>query len=289
MLDPKCETFLQLVECKSYTSAAKCLNLTQPAVSQQIKKLEEHYGCMLIDSSGHGVRLTVCGRLLYRGLCLQKANEEQLKRQLRGEMELLRVGATLSMADYYLPELLVEQLLAYPERFNVQVGNTSLLVGRLIDGSLDVAFIEGIFDTSLFERHALRYADFVPFAAGSHALAGRPVTEQELKACSLVLREEGSGTREVLAACLAQRGEGIACFGKTVELGSFVLIKELVKHSKAISFAYRGVIKKELEAGELCILDAPEYNFVHPLHFIYRKGSLRAKEYADFYRQMIEH
>lgn len=288
MLDGKSDTFLQVVRLKSYTLAAEYLHLTQPAVTQHIKKLEAHYGCKLIDSSGHSVRLTEAGRMLYEALCLQKANEEQLKKRLLRESRQLRVGATLSIADYYLPQILAQRVMEAPGQFNVFVGNTESLLKKLSSGQLDCAFVEGLFDRSLFEGQVFCYADFVPFAAADHPLAGKKVEPSALHDYLLVLREEGSGTREVLQTCLLERGDSISMFYDQAALGSFVLMKELVKRSQAVSFAYQAVIQRELREKELCILGAEAYQFVHPLHFVYRKGSLRRDEYRQFFHQILD-
>ena len=99
MLDQKLQTFLTVVELRSYTLAAQALHITQPAVSQHIRKLEEHYGAQLIDFTGHQLALTRAGELMYRYATFQAANEHRLLEQLNQSAQTLRVGATLSIAD----------------------------------------------------------------------------------------------------------------------------------------------------------------------------------------------
>lgn len=272
MLDAKIETFLQVVRLGSYTAAAQSLHLTQPAVTQHIQKLEQHYGCKLVDSARRSARLTEAGKLLYEYLSLQQANEEQLTGLMRNVVEPLRVGATLSIADYYLPGLLVDHLLSGDTRVRITVGNTARLLEELRTGELDCAFIEGLFDAALFQSNTFCQARLVPVVAAGHPLLGRSVTLEELHGYPLVLREPHSGTREVFENWLRQRNDTPQSFAQMVELGSFTLIKELVHRSQAVAFVYEGVVHKEIEAGTLSVLEVEQYQIIHDLRFVYRKG-----------------
>lgn len=284
MLDLKIETFLRVAQLGSYTAAAQSLHLTQPAVTQHIQKLEAHYGCKLVDSTRRSARLTEAGRLMYEYFSLQRANEEQLTGLMRNVAEPLRVGATLSIADYYLPELLVERLLAGEERVRILVGNTARLLEELHSGALDCAFIEGLFDTALFQTHILCQARLVPVVAAGHPLLGRTVTLEELHRYPLVLREPHSGTREVFENWLAQQNDTPQAFERVVELGSFTLIKELVRRSLAVAFVYEAVARREVEAGTLALLEVEQCQVTHGLRFVYRKGEPRAEELENFFR-----
>lgn len=103
MLDAKIQTFLEVAAQGSYTRAAERLHLTQPAVTQQIHRLEEHYGHRLVDTCGRVVRLTEAGMLLEHHARMQLANERRFMERMAAEEPPLSLGATLSIADYYLP------------------------------------------------------------------------------------------------------------------------------------------------------------------------------------------
>lgn len=288
MLDLKIETFIKVVELKSYTLAAEALHMTQPAVSQHIKKLENYYGCQLIDSRGRGVRLTESGELLYQYIALLHANEVQFEQRLKQLSPPLRIGATLSIADYYLPRLLIKSKIWTRESMNITVGNTSHLVEMLQKSTLDCAFIEGIFDVSLFETRAFAEVPFLPIASKKHPLAGKKIDLKELHGYPLILREQGSGNRELLLSYLHQNNDSIQSFKQVMEMGSFMLMKQMVAHTDAVSFMYEAVAQKEIENGELCVLDLQNYRLTHPLHFIYRKGSLEQSRYNTFYEACCE-
>lgn len=286
MLDLKIETFLRVARLGSYTAAAQSLHLTQPAVTQHIQKLEQHYGCKLVDSTRRSARLTEAGKLLYEYLSLQRANEEQLTGLMRNVVEPLRVGATLSIADYYLPGLLLERLLTDEPRIRISVGNTARLLEELHTGVLDCAFIEGLFDAALFQSNIFCQARLVPVVAAGHPLLGRTITLEELHGYPLVLREPHSGTREVLENWLQQQNDTPQSFAQMVELGSFTLIKELLRRSQAVAFVYEGVVRREMDAGELSILEVERCQIIHALRFVYRKGDPNSAALERFYKSI---
>lgn len=287
MLDAKIETFLRVAELNSFTAAAETLHLTQPAVTQHIHKLEAHYGCKLIDSTHKSVRLTNAGTLLYEYLSLQRANEQRFSQLLHNAVEPLRIGATLSIADYYLPVPLVEQMLTGKERIRVTVGNTAHLIEALRTDNLDCAFIEGLFNTALFESHIFHQARFLPIVSARHPLAGKNVSLEDLHQYPIVLREPDSGTREVLENWLHLQNDEPKNFAQVIELGSFVLIKQLVQRSNAITFVYEAVVKQELECRELCILSLKDFDVTHALRFVYRKGDVRRPVLKAFFEGLL--
>lgn len=288
MLDAKTETFLQVVEQQSYTEAARVLHLTQPAVSQHIQKLEAFYGCRLIDSSGHGVRLTAAGELLYRYLLPQRANQAQLMQMMSRRALALEIGATLSIADFYLPDALVRALLDGKTPIRMHVGNTRRILSLLGRGELDCALVEGPYTETRFETKVFRRAPFRVVAAANHPLAGRTVTVTELCAYPLVTREVQSGTRELMSIFLQRHALQTASFARVLEIGSFRLIKQLLRRSEGISILYEGVAAEETARGELCYLALHEELPTYPLHFLYRKDSPRKQEYEAFYENCME-
>ena len=172
MLDGKLETFLVVAQCGSYTKAAEQLHFTQPAITQQIRRLEEAYGCALVEFHGRSFVLTAEGEALLEYAKIQKANERRLREKLTHMVHPLRVGATLSIADYYLPHRLKRAMAQPGFCLQVEVGNTKTLLDRMLEGQLDCGLIEGMFDESLFEAIPFCQAAFLPVVRGGHPLAG---------------------------------------------------------------------------------------------------------------------
>ncbi|WP_165445183.1 LysR family transcriptional regulator [Bacilliculturomica massiliensis] len=287
MLDLKIVTFLKVVETKSYTAAADVLHMTQPAVTQQIHRLEEHYGCRLVEFSGRSFRLTEGGRALYEYALLQQVNERLLISRIDGMKSPMRIGATLSAADYYLQPALNSYILDRENKVRISVANTETLLSRLVKGQLDCAFVEGNFDRELFAYKEFCRADFRPVAASSHPLAGRNMRIEELYTYPLLLRESGSGTRDILENYLREQNDSIRSFDHRIEMSSFVMIKKLLRESNAISFMYEAVAEEEVKRGELCFLQPLNYNVSHPLHFVWLKNGLgsRAAEKVLFHME----
>lgn len=283
MLDGKLLTFLKVAQLKNYTRAAEELHMTQPAVTQHIKRLEEYYGCKLIDITGRTAILTEAGKILYHYANLQQVNETQLKNQLFASVPPLHIGATLSIADYYLDIVLISFLQENKERFSLTVGNTKQLLEYLLHGILDCAFIEGIFDTNLFEAENYYNASFCPVVSSDHPLCGKRCKLSELYNYPLILRESGSGTRAILENYLYLQNSSILSFCRVIEIGSFRMIKKLLSPLKGISFMYEEVAKEEVLKGELSYLEIEHYTITHPLYFVYLKNSIQKKRIQHFF------
>lgn len=288
MVDTKIFTFLKVVQHKNYTKAAAELNLTQPAVTQHIKKLEEYYGCRLIDINGKSVKLTAQGEALYNYANFQIANEKQLINQIKKVESPIRIGATLSIADYYLPSYLSSYLGNYDELFSVTVKNTKSIIEMLLTNELYCAFIEGIFDKSLFHFYEFCNTRFLPVARKGHPLEGLEVTISKIHEYPLILREEGSGTREIYQNYLYQNNDSLLSVSKIYEFSSFGVIKKVLSNSDAISFMYEEVAKEEVERGELCYLTINNYSIERPLYFIYPSNSLMKERNELFYQRLIK-
>jgi len=287
MIDIKIFTFLKVAQHKNYTKAAAELNLTQPAVSQHIKKLEEYYGCSLIDIKGKSVKLTAQGEALYNYANFQIANEKQLINQIKKVETPIKIGATLSIADYYLPPYLSSYLGHYDELISVTVKNTKSIIEMLLNNELYCAFIEGIFDKSLFQFYEFYNTRFLPVARKGHPLEGIEATISDIHKYPLILREEGSGTREIYQNYLYQNNDSILSVSKIYEISSFGIIKKVLSNSDAISFMYEEVARQEVERGELCFLTIQNYLIERPLYFIYPSNSLMKERNELFYQKLM--
>ncbi|MFY9286108.1 MAG: LysR family transcriptional regulator [Tissierellaceae bacterium] len=287
MLDIKILTFLKVAQFKNYTRAAAEINLTQPAVSQHIKKLEEYYDCSLIKIDGKSVELTEQGKLLYNYANFQKANEEQLIYQMKKVATPIKIGATLSIADYYLPNYLSAYLNHHDGLISVTVRNTETIIEMLLNNELYCAFIEGIFDKSLFHYREFCNTRFIPVARKGHPLEGKEVSLSETHKYPLILREKGSGTREIFKNYLYENNDSILSYSKIYEFSSFGTLKSVLKNTDAISFMYEEVARQEVERGELCYLSIRDYSITRPLYFVYPSNSLMKEKIEAFYRNLI--
>ncbi|NLB33791.1 MAG: LysR family transcriptional regulator, partial [Tissierellia bacterium] len=192
-----------------------------------------------------------------------------------------------SIADYYLPSYLNSYISNYNELFSLTVKNTKSIIEMLLNNELYCAFIEGIFDKSLFNFQEFCTTKFVPVARKGHPLDGKNAKLSELHNYPLILREEGSGTREIFQNYLYQNNDSIISFNKIFEISSFGIIKKVLMNSDAISFMYEDVAKQEVEHGELSYLSLEGYSIERPLYFIYPCNSLMKERNETFYQKLL--
>ena len=286
MLDYRTHTFLAVVRAGSFTRAAEELHVTQPAVSQHIRQLEAHYGCALFSKTGRGVEPTRAGQLLYQALDAERNDETRLRAELdalQGEKDArppLRLGCTRTIADYVAPRLLAQHLARHPgEHVLMRTGNTAELVALIDAGEIDFALVEGYFDRKMFESSLFSREPYLAVAAPG----GRPASITDLLGNRLVLREPGSGTREILERHLAARDLSVDDFAGVIELASIPTIKACVAAGAGVSFMYRVAAKPELASGTLADATPPDFAIEHDFRLIWQRGS----RYADRYRSLL--
>ena len=276
MLDYRTHTFLAVYRTGSFTRAAEQLHVTQPAVSQHIRQLEAHYGCSLFSKTGRGVEPTSAGKLLYRALDVAENDEARLREELvalggeKDERPPLRLGCTRTIADYVAPRLLSEHLRRHPDdHVYLRTGNTAELVELIEAGGIDLALVEGSFDREVFESEVLSREPFVAIAADGE----RPASITDLLARRLVLREPGSGTREILERHLAARELSVGDFAGAIELASIPTIKACVAAGAGVSFMYRVAVESELADGSLADVTPEDFAIEHDFSLIWQRGS----------------
>ena len=286
MLDYRTHTFLAVYRSGSFTRAAEQLHVTQPAVSQHVRQLETHYGCALFSKTGRGVEPTEAGRLLYRALDAAENDEERLRRELealQSEKNVrppLRLGCTRTIADYVAPQLLAHHLARHPrERVLMRTGNTAELVALIDSGEIDFALVEGSFERKTFESEVFSREPFVAVSASRE----RPTSITDLLDQQLVLREPGSGTREILERHLAAIDLSIEDFAGIIELASIPTIKACVAAGAGVSFLYRAAVEEQLADGTLVDVTPADFTINHDFSLIWQRGS----RYANRYRSLL--
>lgn len=288
MLDYRAHTFLEVCRQKSFTRAAAALHITQPAVSQHIRQLETYYGCTLFTKTGRGVEPTHAGKLLYRALDMMENDDTRLREEIHAlatdgtAMPPLRLGCTRTIADFVAPRLLAAHLARHPdERLLMCAGNTAELVSLIDRGDIDFALVEGSFNRNLFDSAVFSHEPYVAVAAPE--TIARPTSIRDLLTCRLILRETGSGTREILEKHLAARDLEPADFAATIELASIPAIKACVEAKAGISFLYRAAVERELAAGTLVDITPADFSIEHDFALIWQRGS----RYAGRYRALL--
>lgn len=279
-MDPKLETFLTLCRVMNYRMAAEELHLTQPAVTKQIQALEREYGVRLFQYDGRRLHRTEAAETL-RAHCesLRYQHEELLSALHPPRVRPLRVGATKTIGDYVLSPWIRRHLAAGGE-LSLTVDNTRALLRALSDGELDFAVIEGYFKKSAFGHGLLRREPFVGVCAAGHPLAGRSVTVERLTRETLIVREAGSGTRDILERELSGAGYDLSDFARVVYISSFKLIRELVAEGLGVTFAYAALLRDDEALTSFAV---EGFQGEHEFNVVYLKHTGAEKYAADFF------
>lgn len=294
MQDFRMETFLAVCRNLNYTKAAEELCITQPAVSQHIRHLEEYYGTRLFVSEGKKMVLTEAGRLLQSAGLTMRHDEYALKELLSqaGATERsLRMGATMTIGEFVLPSMLSSYMLRSPEAsVHVTVANTADLLSLIDEGKLDFALVEGYFSRQDYDYQIYSTEKYIPVAGAGYRLRAandsRKIRTEDLLGEALLIREKGSGTREVLERILEGKNLSVKDFRRLHEINNIQVMKYLVQEGRGITFLYEAAVRRELAQGCLREIPLKDFNVEHDFYFVWRKGSIFGGEYKEIFKQL---
>jgi DNA-binding transcriptional LysR family regulator len=277
-------TFAHVAEAGNISRAAESLHLSQPAVSGQLRALQEWFGEPLYRRSGHGIVLTSAGEQLVE-------HARQLRHayvQARGVRDAwrgiasgsLRLGASTTPASYVLPSLVAAFRARYPAvTLQLSDGNTSEIVQRL--SLLDMAFIEGDVPSGLpadTAVHEWRADEVVAVVPADHGLVGRgSVSLEDLAAYSLVMREQGSGVRRLVERAFESAG---LAPGVALELAGVEGVKQAVRAGLGIGFV--SIMSMRHENGALVALRVGDHGLTRTLSILLPHASAPARAASLF-------
>jgi DNA-binding transcriptional LysR family regulator len=249
--------FCAVVELHSFSQAAERLGVTQPAVSMQIRALEERFGLRLLDRSGRRVEPTEAGQRLYRGAQRLIMLEEQLQSEvasveegdLRGRLE---IGSSTGPGERVLPLLLCEFQRQSPAvSVSLSVFDTQTVVERVADRELELGVVgaarkhRGVVFEPFFRD------DVVLACKPDHRFANRTITLDELRSEPLIVMQEGAGLRHLLEDELRPRGVRMRDLNVQLELGLQESVRSAVLAGYGVAFIAHSALESELAAGQL--------------------------------------
>ncbi|MFG2504682.1 LysR family transcriptional regulator [Streptomyces rubiginosohelvolus] len=269
--------FLHVIEQQGFSAAALKLYMSQPSVSNQVRKLEESLRITLIDRSSARIRPTAEGELLaeYASRVFLLADEAVAAvQQLSGlQTGRLVVGGSTTMGTYLLPDLLAEYRRQHPGiDGHVFVGNNSTVTQQLMSGEVGVALVAGAPTEPRLIGEAVSEDQMVLIAPPNHALAGRgPITGEMLTGVRIVLREPGSQTREVQERTLARWG--VVAPPHTDAWGPEVL-KRCVRAGLGVALVSEYAVSDELRAGTLVALPTHQDTETRDISLVRRRDRI---------------
>jgi DNA-binding transcriptional LysR family regulator len=295
MADRRLQVFHAVAKQMSFTKAAETLFMTQPAVTFQIKQLEEQYNTRLFER-GHGrVALTPAGQIVFdyseRILALSAELDTRLKEMTGRLSGPLLIGASSTIAEFMLPRVLGEFKSRYPDvHARLFVANSGIVEGRVGEHSIDVGLIEAPSHLASLASEPCCEDELQVVVSPTHPLAKlKSVTPKQLLAHSYVSREEGSGTREFTDMYLRKAGIGEDELRIEMELGSPEALKGVVSAGSGFAILSELAIEKEKKLGDLVAVPL-QPRLMRTLSLVYPKEKFRSRlvnTFVEFAKQKL--
>jgi DNA-binding transcriptional LysR family regulator len=278
--------FATVAEEGNVTRAARRLAISQPAVSKHLAELERTLQVQLCDRLPRGIRLTDAGRVLHEHaaqlLAVEAAAEADMAALVSGRRGTLSVGASTTIGSYLVPELFG----AFKRRYEgvdleLQIANTQAIQAALLAGALDLALTEGFVGAGAVDVEVVAHDEMKIIVAPDHPWAKRRrrLGLDELGEAPIILRERGSGTRDVVEAALAERGLDIE---PVMSLGSTEAVKNAVVAGLGVALVSELTVALELATGRLVSVEVEGLKIRRALHLLRLHGRRPSPAAAAF-------
>ena len=280
MLDYRIYTFITLCELMNYRETAEKLNMTQPAVTQHIQFLEKEYQCKLFEYSRKKLSKTSKGKSLEMYAKSAWYNDIDFRDGLSvHSVEKIRVGATKTIGDYLIADKIINLVHRNDVEISLYIDNTQNLLHKLNGLELDITLIEGYFDKMKYDYQLIRTEKLVGICSKDHAFSGKSVTLEELFSEKLIMREEGSGTKEVFEKELLKHNYSLDFFAQKAYISSFNLIRKAVSDNCGIAFVYEVIPKTDKSLGTFTLKNT---EIIHEFNYVYLKNTNAGKLVSIF-------
>jgi LysR family transcriptional regulator, transcriptional activator of the cysJI operon len=277
-MDYRDAVFLCVAEQLSFTKAANALHISQPAVTRHIKELEARYNTTLFERSGNKIYLTKAGETVYnafRGIAQQYRDLDfeigRLSSSISGEF---KIGASSTISQYVIPSIIASFHKRYPK---IQIylinGNSFDMEKLLLDHQIDLALVE-----NQSSQSGIRYRDFMGdellIVTGKDSVYAKLETigKDDLMKIPIVLREQGSGTLEVIKHVFLQQKIRFEQLNTLIHLGSTESIKNFLQDFDGLAIVSEKAIKNELFLKTLVQLKTPGFSIQRKFRIAYKQG-----------------
>lgn len=278
MFNFRLKVFYTVARRLNFTKASEELLISQPAVTKHIKELESQFNLALFDRKGNKVTLSSAGKVL-----LKHTEEiQEIYRQIEFDLNqfnqtlkgTLHVGSSTSITQYILPPLLA-QFHSIHQDIKVELlnGNSEQIEQSLLNKNIELGIIE-----SKSKRREIHYTPFLKdeivlvCSSKNQLIKKNEINPKDLKNIQLLMREPGSGTLEVIADALKQKGISLSDLKVEMQLGSTEAIKSYLQHSDCMAFISLHAIFKELKNNTLKIIEIKKLPIHRHFFFITPQG-----------------
>jgi DNA-binding transcriptional LysR family regulator len=265
------QAFCAVVERKSFSQAAEKLGVTQPAVSLQIRALEQRLGQKLLDRSGRRVEPTEAGRRLYRSAQRMLALEAQLLDEVAADegalTGTLAIGASTGPGAHLVPLLLCDFQREHPDlHVALSIWDTQTVIDRVAERDVELGIVGALRRHRSLEFEPLVRDEIVLAVPPGHRAAGGTLSVEDLREETMIVMQEGAGVRQVIEEELRRAGLRLRGVEPKLELGLQESVKSAVASGYGVAFISRTAIEGELASGALA---AARVEGVEPARQIY--------------------
>ena len=289
MVDYRLLSLLKIVETGSFTKASSQLGLSQPAVSQHIRQLEEYWHVKIFEHAHNRFMLTPEGELIVRYAQRMAALSNNLKQALKNEKEQIH-SLTIGITHTAESSAIIEALAAYTnnlDRMNLKIltNTTDNLYTMLRSYELDFAFVEGKIADPAFRYLMLDTDCLVLAVPPTHRLAKQSmISINQLKEERMILRLPNSNTRNLFSASLETQGLSIDDFNVAMEIDSIASIKDLIRRGFGVSILARSACMDEIKKEKLVVLSVENLSMMREINIVY----LKDYEHLDFLNGIVK-
>jgi len=274
------EIFLNVVREGHLTNVAKAMGLSQSAISMAIKELEKILGNPLFDRINKKLILNEMGRAFEKEVSpiLKKINDIEYEFKNSVNKGMVRVGASTTIVDYLMPPIICSYMNTYPDvKIALKEGNSKKIVDLIKDGELDVGFIEGVVNDSEIIKTIIGVDELVVVTTDDSLTNECFIDSIQDK--KWVLREEGSGTREVFLDYVKDKVDHINIF---LELGHTESIKSLLINHQCLTCISKIAVTRELEEKKLLQVPLRNFECKRNFYMIYHKDKYKSELFNKF-------
>ncbi len=279
MIDTRLRVFRSVATQLSFTKAANELFISQPAITKHIQELEKEYGVRLFDRIGNRIQLTRAGQLLLDHACkiidaYHNLDFDMKKLSKKSEGEL-RIGASTTISQYVLPEIIARFRRQYPDiRLTLLSGNSHEIESALESDRIDLGMIEGFKRQQQFKYTPFMDDELVAMVSAKNPLAEKgEISLDELRHIPMVLRELGSGTLDVIENALKDHGIGLSDLNIEMNFGTTEGIKHFVEHSDCMGIISIRAIRQEVYDKRFMVLDIGNCKILRKFCFVEKRGA----------------
>lgn len=274
------EIFLNVVASGHLTNVAKDMNLSQSAISMSIKEMENILGRPVFDRINKKLVLNEVGRAFYKEIdpIFKKLSDIEYEFKNSENKGMIRVGASTTIVDYLMPSIICSYMSSYPDvKITLKEGNTKEIVEMIKSGAIDVAFVEGLVDGSEIIKEKIGEDELMVVTADKEL--AKPCYIDELADERWVLREEGSGTREVFLNYIKDKIDDLNIF---FELGHTESIKSILMNRKCFTCISKIAVKDEIRKEKLFPVPIKNFDCKRDFLMIYHKDKYHSTLFEKF-------